>query len=42
MNSKRQPPPPQSIGAWFGVAWLVATPIAIIALWFVANQIGCQ
>jgi hypothetical protein len=25
----------------YGVAWLLGVPVSIIALWFVANQMGC-
>lgn len=25
----------------YGVAWLLGVPFSIVALWFVANQIGC-
>jgi hypothetical protein len=25
----------------YGVAWLLGVPVTIVALWFVANQMGC-
>lgn len=25
----------------YGIAWLLGVPFSIIALWFVANQVGC-
>jgi hypothetical protein len=25
----------------YGLAWLVGVPGSIVALWFVANQMGC-
>jgi hypothetical protein len=25
----------------YGVAWLLGVPVSIIALWFIANQMGC-
>ena len=25
----------------YGVAWLLGVPVSIIALWFVASQVGC-
>lgn len=25
----------------YGVAWLLGVPGSIVALWFVANQMGC-
>ena len=25
----------------YGVAWLLGVPTSLIALWFVANQMGC-
>jgi hypothetical protein len=25
----------------YGVAWLLGVPVSIIALWFVASQMGC-
>jgi hypothetical protein len=25
----------------YGAAWLLGVPVSIIALWFVANQMGC-
>jgi hypothetical protein len=25
----------------YGVAWLLGVPVSIIALWFLAGQIGC-
>jgi len=25
----------------YGIAWLLGLPVSIIALWFVANQMGC-
>ncbi len=25
----------------YGVAWLLGVPGSLIALWFVANQVGC-
>jgi hypothetical protein len=25
----------------YGVAWLLGVPFSVIALWFVANQMGC-
>jgi hypothetical protein len=25
----------------YGVAWLLGVPVSLIALWFVANQMGC-
>jgi len=31
-------------GRWvmkYGIAWLLGVPVSIVALWFVANQMGC-
>lgn len=25
----------------YGIAWLLGVPFSIIALWFMANQVGC-
>ena len=25
----------------YGVAWFLGVPVSLIALWFVANQMGC-
>jgi hypothetical protein len=25
----------------YGIAWLLGVPVSIVALWFVANQMGC-
>jgi hypothetical protein len=25
----------------YGIAWLLGLPVSVIALWFVANQMGC-
>jgi hypothetical protein len=25
----------------YGIAWLLGVPFSIVALWFVANQMGC-
>jgi hypothetical protein len=25
----------------YGIAWLLGVPFSIIALWFLANQMGC-
>ena len=25
----------------YGAAWLLGVPVSLIALWFVANQMGC-
>lgn len=25
----------------YGVAWLLGVPFSLIALWFLANQMGC-
>lgn len=25
----------------YGIAWLLGVPGGIVALWFVANQVGC-
>lgn len=25
----------------YGVAWLLGVPFSLVALWFVANQVGC-
>lgn len=25
----------------YGVAWLLGVPFSLVALWFVANQMGC-
>jgi hypothetical protein len=25
----------------YGIAWVLGVPISIIALWFIANQMGC-
>jgi hypothetical protein len=33
--------PPKERVMKYGVAWLLGVPVSIIALWFVANQMGC-
>lgn len=40
-KAQRVTPQQPEISLWFGAAWLLGTPTAIIGLWFVANQIGC-
>jgi hypothetical protein len=25
----------------YGIAWLLGVPVSLVALWFVANQMGC-
>lgn len=25
----------------YGIAWLVGVPLPLVALWFIANQMGC-
>lgn len=39
---RRQPGGPEKEPSMkYGIAWLLGVPVSIIALWFVANQMGC-